>query len=302
LDQERRQQVKADLALLFVAFIWGATFVVVDDALSGIGPFYFLALRFFIAFLFLALVCRRQFRYANWETMKAGVLIGLFLFGGYGFQTVGLKYTGPATAAFITGFAVVLVPVFSSFLAKKLPGLFVTVGVISATAGLALLTLRGGISNLNYGDLLVFFCAICFSGHIVAVGRYAREHNPVVLAMTQIATVSLLSLIIALGTESFPAWFTRPVWVGLIICSIPATSVAFLIQNSVQRYSTPSHTAIIFTMEPVFGLLMAYLLAREMLSVQQVLGSLLILAGMLVAEFQTPPRETRGFSSSHPVR
>lgn len=286
MDYLRARQIKADLALLFVAFVWGSTFVVVQDALSGIGPFYFLTIRFTFAFLFLALVYRRHFKYLNWETVKIGAFIGLFLFGGYAFQTVGLKYTGPATAGFITGLSVVLVPVFSAIINRRLPDFYIALGVFSATIGLTLLTLQGGNYSLNYGDILVFFCAICFGSHIIAVGRYSSTYDPVLLAMIQIATVGLISFFVAQGTEILPSHFTRTVWFALIICSIPATSLAFLIQNSVQRYTSPTHTAIIFTMEPVFAAITAHLFSREILSWQQALGCVLILAGMLVAELK----------------
>ena len=121
MDYLRIRQIKADFALLFVAFSWGLTFVVIQDALSDIGPYYFLTLRFSFALFFLALIYWRHFKYINTKTVKTGTLIGLILFGGYAFQTVGLKYTGPATAGFITGLAVVLVPIISALYLKKCP-------------------------------------------------------------------------------------------------------------------------------------------------------------------------------------
>ncbi|MTI85008.1 MAG: DMT family transporter [Firmicutes bacterium] len=292
MDYLRIRQIKADFALLFVAFSWGLTFVVIQDALSDIGPYYFLTLRFSFALFFLALIYWRHFKYINTKTVKTGIFIGLILFGGYAFQTVGLKYTGPATAGFITGLAVVLVPIISALYLKKMPGPFVISGVACAALGLAFLTLKGGSYSLNYGDALIFLCAVCFASHIIAVGRYAGHYDPVLLAMLQIGVVALVSFIVALGTENMPSHFTRQVWIGFIVCSIPATSLAYLIQNSVQRYTSPTHTAIIFTMEPVFSAITAHLLAREFLNWQQAAGSMLILTGMLVAELKAAREET----------
>lgn len=286
MDAVKKRQVKADLALLFVAFSWGITFVVVKDALAGIGPFYFVALRFLLASLFLVAIYWRHMAKLDRSTLLAGGFIGLFLFGGYAFQTVGLQYTGPATAGFITGLAVVLVPFLSAVIYRRLPGFYVLAGVACATLGLGLLTLQGGSFDTNPGDLLILICAVCYGLHIIMVGRYAGHHDPVLLAIIQIATVSAASFLFALGLEKMPARLTTTVWVAFLITAIPATSLAFLIQNKVQRYTSPTHTAIIFTMEPVFAAVTAHIMGREILSLSQAAGCLLILAGMLVAELK----------------
>lgn len=287
MDVIKKRQIKADLALLFVAFSWGLTFVVVQDALSGIGPYYFVALRFLLAFIFLAVIYWRNLSGLNLPTLKTGIFIGSFLFAGYAFQTVGLKYTGPATAGFITGLAVVLVPVFTALYYKRMPGIYVIIGVICATMGLGLLTIQCNAFKLGLGEILIFGCAICFGLHILLVGRFAGSYDPVLMAITQIATVSGVSFVFALMLEKMPAQITTPVWVAFLITAIPATSLAFLIQNTVQRYTSPTHTAIIFTMEPVFSAITAHVLGREFLIGFQIIGCILILGGMLIAELKS---------------
>lgn len=291
------EQVKADLALLGVAFIWGVTFVVVQDALSDIGPYYFLAVRFLLAFLFLLIIFFKQFRRLDRETLTAGCLIGLFLFAGYAFQTVGLKYTSASNAGFITGLSVVLVPVFHALATRRLPNIFVAAGVFSAAVGLALLSLGKNL-QINYGDLLVLFCAVCFAMQIILVGHYASRHNPNLLAAIQIGIVSLVSFVFGAVTENMPAHFTRPVWVAFLLTAIPATSLAFLIQNKMQRFTSSTHTAIIFSMEPVFAALTAFFAAGESLTLRQAAGCALILGGMLLAELKGEREEEQGLKSS----
>lgn len=286
MDAIKKRQVKADLSLLFVAFSWGLTFVVVQDALSGIGPYYFLTLRFVMAAAFLAIIYWRRLSGLNRPVITAGAFIGLFLFGGYAFQTVGLLYTGPATAGFITGLAVVLVPLFTALMYRRLPGFYVLAGVTCATLGLGFLTLQVNNPGLGFGDLLILCCAMCFGLHIIMVGRFAGRYDPVLLAIIQITTVAAVSLVFALGWETFPGHITAPVWTAFLFTAIPATSLAFLIQNSVQRYTSPTHTAIIFTTEPVFAALTAHVMGREVLAGAQALGCVLILIGMLVAELK----------------
>jgi len=291
------EQVKADLALLGVAFIWGVTFVVVQDALSDIGPYYFLAVRFLLAFLFLLIIFFKQFRRLDRETLTAGCLIGLFLFAGYAFQTVGLKYTSASNAGFITGLSVVLVPVFHALATRRPPNIFVAAGVFCAAAGLGLLSLGKNL-QINYGDLLVLFCAVCFAMQIILVGHYASRHNPNLLAAIQIGIVSLVSFVFGAVTENMPAHFTRPVWVAFLLTAIPATSLAFLIQNKMQRFTSSTHTAIIFSMEPVFAALTAFFAAGESLSLRQAAGCALILGGMLLAELKGEREEEQALKSS----
>ncbi|MFZ5647705.1 MAG: DMT family transporter [Bacillota bacterium] len=280
---DKYNRLKADLSLLAVTLIWGVTFVVVKDALDHIGPYYFLAIRFAAACLFLCAVYFKQLVNVTFKEIQAGVLIGLFLFGGYAFQTVGLKYTGAANAGFITGLSVILVPLYFTLYYKRLPSINLTVGALCAVTGLALLSLSDSLT-FNYGDLLVFFCAVCFAGHIIMVGKYSSNLNPVMLTIIQIGTVSLISFIAGIFLEKMPDTFTGEVWWALLLTAIPATSLAFLIQNKVQKYTSTTHTAIIFTMEPVFAGLGAYILAGEILSGRQMAGCALILAGMLTAE------------------
>ncbi|MFZ5645146.1 MAG: DMT family transporter [Bacillota bacterium] len=283
---------KANIALLAVAFIWGITFVVVKDALDYIGPYYFLAIRFALAFLFLLAIYHRDMIKTSAKEIRAGIFIGIFLFGGYAFQTVGLKYTGAANAGFITGLSVVLVPLYISLSSRQAPSAYLGAGAASSVTGLALLSLNSSL-GLNYGDLLVFFCAVCFAGHILMVGKYTSIFNPISLTVIQIGTVSIVSLLAGICLETPPQTITGPVWTALLITAIPATSLAFLIQNKVQKYTSATNTAIIFTMEPVFAGLGAYILAGEVLSFRQLIGCILILAGMLIAELKSKPTEAK---------
>ncbi|TEB06969.1 EamA-like transporter family protein [Pelotomaculum schinkii] len=285
-----KKQFKADLALLFVALVWGVSFTVIKDALAGIGPYYFNVLRFSAAFIFLAASFWKRFRKVDRKTLSAGLLIGLFLFAGYAFQTVGLKYTSASKAGFITGMAVVLVPLVSAGLTRRLPGVIPLAGVASAAIGLAGLSLDNSL-NIDYGDGLVFLCAVSYALHIILVGHYAPRHDPVVLTIIQVGVVAAASLGCAAFLEEMPASFSGEVWVALLVTALPATAFAFLIQNSVQRFTSPTHTAIIFTMEPVFAAACAWLLGGEILTLRQWAGSLLILVGMLVTELKSAPGE-----------
>jgi len=290
-----------ELAMVAVTAVWGSTFVLVRDAVAQIPPFTFIAYRFLAAALLLTAIRPRLA--LGWSgadsppggdggpgldgggrlgPLAAGAVIGAVLVAGYGFQTVGLQYTTASNAGFITGLSVVLTPLLGALLLRQAPGRWPVTGACVAAVGLALLSLQR--LEVRRGDALVFACAVAFATHILLLGRYAPRLSTYRLAVVQLATAGLLALIWAglAGDLAVPA--SSEVWVALAITSVAASAGAFLIQTRAQREVSPTRTAVIFTMEPVFAGLFGFLLAGERLSGRGWLGAGLILAGMLTAE------------------
>ena len=283
----------ADTSLLLVAFIWGATFVIVQNAIAFLEPHSFNGLRFFIAAILLCawlfLFEKKQLKQLNWKIIVSGIIIGIWLFIGYAFQTMGLLHTSSSKAGFITGLSVVLVPLFSFLLLKNKPGINAIIGVSIATIGLYLLTMTDRV-GLNIGDGLVFICAIGFAMHIIFTGKYSSNFPSLLLTVIQIATVSILSIGFAFFTEDWrqainpEVIFQGNVLFALIITSVFATALAFFAQTRFQKFTTPTRVALIFAMEPVFAAGTAFLWADERLSYSALIGCLLIFSGMVFAE------------------
>ena len=156
-----------------------------------------------------------------------------------------------------------------------------------AVSGLALLTLQPGL-RIEPGDLLVLACAFAFAGHILLTGHYAPHHDPLRLTLGAIVTVTLLSAAAALifDRPAGPAALAANVLFAAAFTGVLATSVAFGLQTAAQRFTTSTHTALIFATEPVFAGLFSFLLIGEVLGPRQALGCALILAGMVVAEMK----------------
>jgi drug/metabolite transporter (DMT)-like permease len=276
-----------DLSLVGVCLIWGATFILVKRALADISTLLFLTLRFSAATVVLALIFRKHFRSPNLRmSLRVGMLAGLCLFSGYVLQTFGLKYTSAAKTGFITGLYIPLVPLFGSLVYKKFPQISELLGVGAAFAGMALMTIQADLWDINQGDLLVAGCAVVYAFHILLLGHFAGSANLGVLIVTQIAT--------GMGIGAGTFWWAEPVhvkwtanvWVALVVTSLLATALAFSVQTWAQRYSSPTRTALIFSMEPVFAWATSYLVAGEVLSRRGTVGALLILSGILVVELK----------------
>jgi len=278
---------KVDGSLVAVTLIWGSTFVLVKQALADVSTLLFLTLRFSIAAVALAIIFHKEFRAPEARaSLGRGAIAGVFLFGGYVLQTAGLQYTSASKAGFITGMYVPLVPIIGGLVLQKLPQISELIGIAIACAGMVLLTIQKDIFDINRGDLLVLGCAAAYSCHILILGRFSPQSNVGVLTVAQIATGALIGGATFWWIEPVRLAWTPNVWLALGVTSLLATALAFFVQTWAQRFSSPTRTVLIFSLEPVFAWLTSYLITGEVLSGRGVVGAVLILIGILVVELK----------------
>lgn len=275
---------QADFLLILATLIWGGTFLVVQNSLKEVAPFTFIAFRFGLGALTLAALFWKHLRRLTRAELVGGSLIGLFLFGGYTFQTLALQYTTTSKVGFITGLNVVLVPVLSILILRQWPTSGATIGVILAAIGMFLLSTGNGL-NLEFGlgEALALGCAISFAFQVVLVSRFAPRQNPYNLAMVQIAVTSLLSFLFILPAGEPPVLPPGSAWPALIFMGVVATAFTFAAMNRVQQFTSSTRAALIYSLEPVFAGLFGYV-AGETLSLPAWVGCGLIFVGMISGE------------------
>lgn len=280
-----KTRVWGELGLVLVTIIWGSTFVITKLGLAQISPFTFLAIRFALAFGALLLAFGRQVLQADRRTWLGGLTIGLILFLGYATQTIGLQYTTAAKSGFITGLNVILTPILAIFILRQKATLNVVAGAVLAFAGLAVIAYNPQIaSGFTKGDVLTLVCALTFAFHVTMVGKFAPDLPPGPFTTIQMGTAGAGFAIMSLLFESWPTQATTGTWISLIYMGVIATAVVLLIQNWAQKFTTASRTAIIFTLEPVFTAVFAYLVLHESFTTRTLLGGALIFCGILAAE------------------
>ncbi len=289
MEEARRvPRLVADFALLAVAAAWGLTFPLGKIVLASLPPFTYLAVRFTIAAVILGITLPGRRHVATpqraWTT---AVAVGMVLFVAYALQTVGLRLTSASNSGFITGLSVAMVPLMSAVWLRGAPRPAVLAGVAAATAGLGLLTLNDP-APVRLGDLLTLGCAAGFALHIVLIGRLARTLDHVTLATAQIVPVALLSALAALTEHPLPALAAADLslWGIIAFMALTGTVAAFLIQTWAQRFTSASHTGLMFAFEPVAAALAAHALLAEVLTGLQAVGAGLILAGIVAAELK----------------
>lgn len=281
---------RADAALAGNTLIWGSTFVLVRAALKDITPLLFLAIRFTIAALALLLLFRRR---ASYRPTVGGLAAGVCLFAGYLFQTVGLQFTTASKSAFITGLAIPLVPLLALLVYLSRPHWFEMAGVVCATTGMGLMTLQGDSLRIGRGDLLTFFCAVAFALHIIVLGHYSGRISYESLAWMQVAAAAALSSLTFWWAETPVLRLSPVVLVALGVTGLLATALAFTVQAWAQQHTTPTRTALLYSLEPVVAWVTSFLFTGETLPRRGALGAGLILIGVLLVELK------RGSSAQH---
>ena len=284
MEDSGERELLPDLALLLAVFIWGATFTVVKQSLQYTTPFLFLTLRFALALAIITLWVAPVLRSLTRRELVGGVLTGGALFLGFSFQTWGLVYTSASKSAFITGLNVVLVPFFLWGITRRRIRASRWAAAGMATLGLFMLTDPTGAAGLNRGDLLTVGCAFAFAGQIIFLGIYAPTSHTLRYFWVQLATMVALAAAATLAVGGWQLTPSTTLWWGLGVTGVVATALAFLAQTWAQRRTSPTRTALILTMEPVFGAGFAVLAAGEILPLTAWLGGALIVAAILWAE------------------
>lgn len=276
------------VALISVAAIWGATFVVVGDAIALYPMYGFLWWRFALATVAFLLVFPRVLKRLDVATVRRGALAGTLLSAGYIFQTWALDgdtATSAARCAFITGLYVVLVPIVQAAILKRRPRGATLIGVAIAVGGLFVLSgvLGGGGVGWVFGDTLALICAVAYTAHMVLLGSTGSRYDALALTFVQLATVAVISGAISLVLEgpSFPS--DPSVIRAIVITALFASTFAYVVQNWAQQKVQPSRVALILVTEPAFGGLFGWT-ARGIFPPFELVGAGMMLAGMVISE------------------
>jgi drug/metabolite transporter (DMT)-like permease len=282
----------AELALIAIAAVWGLTFTMVQDAVQRLPVTAFLAYRFLPAALLVGLVFRRDLARLSPAGWRAGIVMGAFLTAGYLLQTLGLRETSASNAGFITGLFVVLTPLLGAVVLRQRAGRTAWLAAGASALGLFLLS-GAGADFRAAGDGLVLLCAIAFSAHILATDRGVARHPTGALVAVQLGVCGLICLAVAAVAGELQAPRGTTVWSALIVTSLVASALGFLVQTYAQQHASPARTALILASEPAFAGLFGYLLAGDRLGPVEWAGAAVILAAIVAVDLVPrlrPPR------------
>ena len=292
----KTNKYKSEAILIIVTLLWGATFVIVKEAIQEISPLLFITIRFVIAGLLLfPFIIKKKFEK---KSILAGIILGILLFLGFALQTVGLKFTPATKSGFLTGTAVVMVPILQVVIEKRPPTKGVILGTLIVMLGVTFLSSGGNSvltllsdfgTNYNFGDTLTLLCAFFFALYIIFIDIETSKYDFGILIFLQIITVAILGVVFSilfdqLGIEKIKLVISRGTIFAIFYTSIFATLITTALQTKYQKNVTPTKAGIIFAFEPLFAAIFAFFLLGEKLSNFGYIGAALIILGLIISE------------------
>jgi drug/metabolite transporter (DMT)-like permease len=276
--------LRADLLILLSALLWGGEYVVVKDMVEYLPPNWINSFRFLAVSPVMYLFFSKHIHRLNRRELKAGVLMGVFLFGGFTLQTIGIQYTTASQSGFLTSTYVVIVPFAYWMLRKRFPGIRAIISAVVCIAGIAFISLDENL-RMNPGDLLTILAAVSFTGSIIASDYFAKIHNPINLTFVEMLSGGLMSLVLAVIFEPFPSVHLGGFEIlQLVYLVLLGTLVCHVISNIAMKTAKSSHASILWSMESVFALIFGIMFLHEQLTGQIAVGFILVFTAVIVSE------------------
>lgn len=277
ITPEDPRSAKATFWLVFTTMLWGGSFVFSKLGLRDTPPVTFFFLRFALATLLMGVICLPRLRKLDWPVLRAGIIVGITLAATNLCFVLGVNGTSISRAGFLNNLFVLLIPLLCVLFWRERLERATVVGLLLAMAGLWQLA-RGGAQGFNQGDLLSVLCALFIALQIIAVSKVLRDEDIYLVSLVQFATVAAVGGILFLLLPSPPLSITVSAAGSLAYCAIFPTVICFTLQNTYQRYTTPTKAGLIYTLDPVWSLIGGMCLLGERLTAREWLGCALTFA------------------------
>lgn len=291
------KQYIADGMLLVTAIVWGSGFVITAIALEYLTAYQVMAGRFLLASIILTVLFGYKLKKVSKSVIWKGILLGSILYIAFALQTVGLQYTTPSKNAFLTAVNVIIVPIIAFAVYKRRIDGYEIIGSIIAIVGIGFLSLQGSLT-MNIGDALSLACAVAFAFDIFCTNLFVQKEDAIALTIIQFITASFLSVLVVVSQGDIPTTLEKEAIYSIVYLAIFSTTLAYLFQNIANQYTSATKAAIILSTESFFGMVLSVIFLHEVLTSRMVVGAVLILLAILIAEVKPAHPKKRMMKSS----
>lgn len=292
----------SSIYLVIVALIWGLAFVAQSQGMDYLGAFGFSGLRsivggiftIFLMFIIPGFIKLEEERIDSYidpkRDLKAGIICGVVLFFAMNAQQIGLKYSTPGKAGFITALYIVIIPIIKRFFGHKIE-FKVLIGVVLSMVGMYLLSVKGS-EGINIGDIVVFISAIFYSIHTLVLAKYTTSTDSLRLNTYQFMVCGVLSIITAiilrenLSVEAILLSVKPILYVGIL-----SSGIAYTLQIVALKNIDSTVAALINSLESIFAALGGWLILGQVLDKRELLGCTIMFIAIIIA--QLPDRKDR---------
>ena len=271
--------------MIIVTIFWGLSYTFMVLGLEVLEAYNVVALRCLIAFIIAGLIFYKKLLRTNRQTITYAAIQGFLLFAVFILSLFGLETTSASNAGFILSLTVVLVPIFTSILEKTLPSRAVMIAIVCTVIGIVILTLKASLS-FNPGDIYMAIAAVCYSVYLILNSKFTKKVESISFGVFQLGFAGIIAGVLCLLYEVPQIPTTSLGWVAILGLGVICTAFCFIAQSVVQQYTSPTHTGLIFSLEPIFASVFAILFLGELVTVQLIVGGLFILTGNLVAQLE----------------
>ena len=287
-----KQKYRAELFLAAATLIWGATFVIIKEGLKSSSPILFIGIRFTAAFLILAVFNWKSFSKASRQMWKNAAVLGILNYIAYAAQTIGLEYTTVAKSSLVTYLFSVLTPPLQYLITGKKPTAGNITGLLIVFTGMMIIT-SPRAEGINFGDILTLASALSYALYIVYIDVYSSAEDAGFLVTVQFLITGVMGLAAAPFVEKPFIIFDWNLVLSIAYLSILGSAVAIYLINRFQKYTSPTKAVIIYSLEPLFSVLLGILLLNESKSAAKFSGMALIIGGILVSELWEKIKERK---------
>lgn len=275
------------LALLTTAVIWGSSFVILKNAIDGLGVMWVLAMRFTISAVLLLALAGKRLRSVSRASVRGSVLIGVCLAAAYIVQTYGLKYTTPGKNAFLTTTYCVMVPFLAWLVYKRKPGLHNVAAAVLCVAGIGFVALDAGFGEVNTGDVLTIFSGVFYALQIILMEQYISGCDSLSVSAVEFSTAAVICLVGTFAFEGTPVMPASVQIFAVLYLAVMCTALCFFLQAWGMKYTPSSTAAMIMTLEAVFGTIFSVILYHEQVTLRLLAGFALIFVAVVLSETGT---------------
>ena len=280
----KRMGLWGRLAIFSTALIWGTSFVILKNAIDGLGVLWVLAMRFVISAALLLLLAGKRLGKMSRDTVRGSILIGVCLAAAYIVQTYGLKYTTPGKNAFLTSVYCVIVPFFAWLFYKRKPGAHNIAAAFLCVAGIGFVALDAGFDRVNIGDILTLLCGIFYAMQIILMEQYISGGDSLSVSAVEFSTAAVICLVGAVLFEGKPILPQGGQVFSILYLAVMCTALCFFLQAWGMKYTPSSTAAMLMTLEAVFGTLFSVILYHEQVTPRLLLGFALIFIAVVLSE------------------
>lgn len=276
---------KGELLMTITALMWGSGFVGMAVGLEYWTVFQLMAFRFTLATVLLCLIFHKKLKLIDKKVLWKGAVLGTILFTAFAVQTYGLAYTTVSKNAFLTAINVLIVPVIAFLIYKRRFDRYEVAAAFMAVIGIGFLSLTNDFT-INLGDWLSILCAVLFAFDIFYTNVFVKDEDPLAITIVQFMTASVLGLVAVFALGEVPTHIEAQGVYIIVYLAVFCTCVAYVCQNVGMQYANPTKSAIILSMESLFGTLFSVILLHELLTGRMIFGCLLILMAVILAEIK----------------